>query len=105
MKGLLFEIYRNYATEDETRVTQLAEQMDCQRIVHLCCESLAKEKESRTTAEKRVTELTEGLKETMALFTEREESFDSLARINKEQERKVWGKEVVDEMRVQRDSC
>lgn len=41
-------------------------------------------------------ELTEGLKETMLLFKEREESFDSLAAINREQEKKVsWrGKKV-----------
>lgn len=72
------------------------EQVDCKRVVQLVGEYLisrgqemSEEKGKRKAAEKRVAELTEGLKETMVLFTEREESFDSLARINKEQERKV----------------
>lgn len=47
----------------------------------------------RILAEKRIVELTEGLKEAMVLFAEREESFDSLAGINKELERKVSNEE------------
>lgn len=54
------------------------------------CQEMVAELESKSKAEKRVEELVEGLRETMDLFKEREESFDGLARINKEQERKVW---------------
>lgn len=53
------------------------------------CQEMVAELESKSKAEKRVEELVEGLRETMDLFKEREESFDGLARINKEQERKV----------------
>lgn len=68
------------------------EQVQCKdllRIMNEIAERQTEEVERRTKAEKRIVELTEGLKETMVLFEEREESFDSLARINKEQERKV----------------
>lgn len=61
---------------------------------------MSEEKGKRKAAEERVAELTEGLKETMVLFTEREESFDSLARINKEQERKVGVDSKEKEMRT-----
>lgn len=39
--------------------------------------------------EARVSDLTAGLKEAMVLFKEREDSFDSLATINLQQEKKV----------------
>ena len=64
----------------------------CKRVVALWEAFLKRaeeEKERRVKAEGRVEELKGGLKEAMELFREREESFDSLARINKEQERKV----------------
>ena len=67
--------------------------MDCAELVEVLAEyfdgRMRDIEERRTLAEDRVKELTEGLKETMVLFKEREEDFDSLARINKEQEVKV----------------
>lgn len=65
---------------------------DCRKVIEVLSNFLESYTESETRrlfAEKRVEELTEGLKETMLLFKEREESFDSLAAINREQEKKV----------------
>lgn len=94
----LFELNRKHSFVDDNKITDLAaaEQVDCQRIVELIGDffrsqnqAMGEERERSLRAETRVRELTEGLKETALLFKEREESFDSLARINKEQERKV----------------
>lgn len=79
---------------------EMVHQRDCCGIVQLVDELLNGRAQEMTVvegkrilAEKRIVELTEGLKEAMVLFAEREESFDSLAGINKELERKVSNEE------------
>lgn len=89
------ELLRDVSNEDEI---DIPENLDCESFIRAAIEKflldqkgqLTKEKDRRTVAETRVDELTDGLKETMILFKEREENFDSLARINKEQTKKVW---------------
>lgn len=95
----LWELNRKVGVEYGERNLNLDKMKDCRLIVQKLgeflvnqAESLLAGKESRMAAELRVKELTEGLRETMVLFKEREESFDSLAGISKDQGRKVRNK-------------
>lgn len=90
---------------DEKRMAELSEHLDCLGIIELMGEfwkeregEVLMNEERTLSAENRVKELTEGLKEAMVLFKEREQSFDSLAKINREQEKKVSGGDNIKEV-------